>query len=104
MLGVYVREKHLLTLEEAVRKMTSMPAARLGLRDRGGLRPGMKADVVVFDPATVSDRATFADPRRFAIGFEAVLVNGKPVLLRGAPTGERPGRVLYGPARKSVPK
>ena len=64
----------------------------------------MKADVVVFDPATVSDRATFADPRRFATGFEAVLVNGKAVLLRGAPTGERPGRVLYGPAHESVPK
>ncbi|HEX8984730.1 MAG TPA: D-aminoacylase [Bryobacteraceae bacterium] len=103
-LGVYVRQKRLLTLAEAVRKMTSMPAARLGLRDRGGLRPGMKADVVVFDPATVSDRATFADPRRFATGFEAVLVNGKAVLLRGAPTGERPGRVLYGPAHESVPK
>jgi dihydroorotase/N-acyl-D-amino-acid deacylase len=93
-LGVYVREKKLLTLEEAVRKMTSMPAARLRLADRGLLRPGMKADIVVFDPATVADRATFAAPRRFAEGFTDVLVNGTTVILKGELTSNRPGQVL----------
>jgi dihydroorotase/N-acyl-D-amino-acid deacylase len=101
-LGVYVREKKLITIEEAIRKMTSMPAARLRLPDRGLLRPGMKADVVVFDPATVIDKATFSNPRQFAAGFDDVLVNGRPVILRGALTRERPGRVLYGPARRPV--
>jgi N-acyl-D-amino-acid deacylase len=101
-LGVYVREKKLLPLEEAIRKMTSFPAARLRLGDRGLLRPGMKADLVVFDPATVADRATYADPRRFATGFDDVLVNGRPVILNGALTAERPGRVLYGPAHRPM--
>ncbi len=101
-LGVYVREKRLLTVGEAVRKMTSLPAARLGLRDRGVLRAGMKADVAVFDPAAVADLATFAEPRRFAAGFDTVLVNGRPVILRGVLTAERPGRVLYGPAHIAV--
>lgn len=98
-LGVYVREKRLLTIEEAIRKMTSMPAARLRLPDRGLLRPGMMADIVVFDPAAVADRATFLNPRRFAAGFDYVLVNGKAVIHKGALTQERPGRVLRGPAR-----
>ncbi|HVX67878.1 MAG TPA: D-aminoacylase [Bryobacteraceae bacterium] len=104
-LGVYVREKHLLTLEEAVWKMTSLPAARLGLRDRGRLVRGAKADVVVFDPAAVADRATFARPRRFAAGFDDVLVNGRPVILGGVLTGERPGRVLTreSPAARTHP-
>ena len=101
-LGVYVREKKLITLEEAIRKMTSMPAGRLRLPDRGLLRPGMKADVVVFNPAMVADKATFANPRQFAVGFDDVLVNGRPVILRGELTRERPGRVLYGPAYRPV--
>lgn len=97
-LARYVRERNVLTLEEAVRKMTAMPAARLRLPDRGLLRPGMKADVVVFDPATVADRATYLSPHQYATGFADVLVNGRPVILNGQLTPDRPGRVLYGPA------
>jgi N-acyl-D-amino-acid deacylase len=97
-LAVYVREKRLLTLEEAVRKMTSFPAARLGLGDRGLVRPGMKADLVVFDPETVRDRATFDEPHRYADGVSLVLVNGQVVLDEGGMTRARPGRVLLGPA------
>ena len=97
-LGVYVREKKILTLEEAVRKMTALPAARLGLTDRGVLRPGMKADVVVFDPARVRDTATYEQPHQYAEGFSQVVVNGQLVFERGAMTSARPGRVLYGPA------
>jgi N-acyl-D-amino-acid deacylase len=100
-LAHYVRERKALRLEEAVRKMTSMPAARLRLADRGLLRPGMKADVVVFDPDKVSDRATFLKPHQYATGFANVLVNGRPVVLNGALTENRPGRVLYGPAAQS---
>ena len=98
-LGVYVREKKLLTLEEAVRKMTSFPAARLGLTDRGLLRPGMKADLAIFDPARVKDPATFAQPHQYAEGFSHVLVNGQVVFENGAMTAARPGVVLYGPGR-----
>ncbi|MGE5571169.1 MAG: N-acyl-D-amino-acid deacylase family protein [Rhodospirillales bacterium] len=97
-LGQYVREKKVLPLEEAVRKMTFLPAARLRLADRGLLRPGMKADVVVFDAETVADRATFLHPHQYATGFSAVLVNGRPVILNGKLTANRPGRVLWGPA------
>jgi N-acyl-D-amino-acid deacylase len=97
-LAVYVREKGLLTLEEAVRKMTSFPAARLGLGDRGLVRPGMKADLVVFDPGTVRDRATFDEPHRYAESVLLVLVNGQVVLDEGGMTDARPGRVLPGPA------
>jgi dihydroorotase/N-acyl-D-amino-acid deacylase len=97
-LAVYVREKKLLTLEEAVRKMTSFPAARLGLGDRGLVRPGMTADLVVLDPETVRDRATFDEPHRYAEGVSLVLVNGQVVLDEGGMTDARPGRVLFGPA------
>lgn len=97
-LARYVRERQALTLEEAVRKMTSLPAARLKLLDRGLLRPGMKADIAVFDPARVADKATFLQPHQYAQGFPWVLVNGKPVVANGAVTKERPGRILYGPA------
>lgn len=96
-LGEYVREKKLLTLEEAVRKMTSFPAARLNLPDRGLLSPGMKADIVVFDPERVADRSTYEKPHQFAEGFSYVLVNGQLVLTEGTITGARPGKVLYGP-------
>jgi len=99
-LGVYSREKGLLTLEEAVRKMTSLPAWRLGLRDRGILRPGMKADIAVFDPARVRDKATYENPHQYAEGFAEVIVNGQVIFERGAMTAARPGRVLYGPAHK----
>ncbi len=93
-LGLYVREKKVLTLEEAVRKMSSFPARRMGLPDRGLIRPGMKADVVVFDPNTVIDRATFEKPHQYAEGVSAVVVNGVVTLADGAMTGARGGRVL----------
>jgi dihydroorotase/N-acyl-D-amino-acid deacylase len=96
-LAVYVREKNILTLEDAVRKMSSYPAARIGLTDRGVLKPGMKADIAVFDPATVRDAATFEKPHQYAIGFPYVIVNGQVVYENGAMTAARPGRVLYGP-------
>jgi len=97
-LGRYVREKKTITLEDAVRKMSAMPAARLRLADRGLLRPGMKADIAVFDPATVADRATFEAPHQYAAGVSFVLVNGAVVVEDGRMTGARPGRVLWGPA------
>ena len=93
-LGRYVRERKLLTLSDAIRKMTSLPAARLGLRDRGTLAPGMKADVVVFDPGTIADRATFDAPHQLSTGMQWVLVNGEIVLAEGRHTGAKPGRVL----------
>jgi dihydroorotase/N-acyl-D-amino-acid deacylase len=98
-LGVYVREKKALTLEEAVRKMSAFPAARLHLADRGVLRPGMKADLSVFDPATVRDLATYTNPHQYAEGFAFVIVNGQVVFENGEMTAARPGRVLYGPGR-----
>lgn len=93
-LGRYVRERKVLTLEEAVRKMTSMPAQRVGLRDRGLLLPGLKADLVVFDPATIADKATFEQPHQYAVGVSHVLVNGVFVVEEGKTTGARPGKVL----------
>jgi dihydroorotase/N-acyl-D-amino-acid deacylase len=93
-LGVYVREKKVLTLEEAVRKMAGFPAQRMGLMDRGLLRVGMKADVVVFNPATVIDRATFEKPHQYAEGVSAVVVNGQLALADGKTTGARAGRTL----------
>ena len=93
-LGVYVREKHVLTLEDAVRKMTSFPAQRMGIEDRGILRPGLKADIVVFDPATIIDKATFEKPHQYAEGVSTVVVNGRITLSNGKMTGERAGRAL----------
>ncbi|WZO99992.1 D-aminoacylase [Isosphaeraceae bacterium EP7] len=93
-LGVYARERGVLRVEEAVRKMTSLNANKLGLTDRGLLRPGMYADVVVFDPDTVIDRSTFLEPFAYNEGIEAVIVNGVPVLEAGKPTGAKPGRAL----------
>lgn len=99
-LGRYVRERGVLTLEEAVRKMSGATAARLGLQDRGLLREGFFADVAVFDPERVIDRATFEQPHQYAAGVEYVLVNGVLVVDGGEHTGARPGRVLYGPGRR----
>lgn len=93
-LGVYVRGTHLLTLEDAVRKMTSLNASKLGLRDRGELRAGAFADVTLFDPAKVTDRSTFETPFQYGEGVEFVVVNGRVVLDHGSPTGDRPGRTL----------
>ena len=97
-LGRYVREQKVLTLEDAVRKMTSLPAQRLGLSDRGVVREGLKADVMLFDPNLVRDRATFEQPHQYAEGVTLVVINGEVVFENGAMTGKRPGRVLYGPA------
>jgi N-acyl-D-amino-acid deacylase len=93
-LGLYVRERGWLTLPEAIRKMTSLPAQRLGWKDRGMLREGAFADMVLFDPDTVIDRSTFAEPTLTPIGIEKVFVNGVAVWSDGKATGERPGRVL----------
>lgn len=98
-LGLYVREKKVISLEEAVRKMSGYPAQRLKIWDRGLLRPGMKADVVIFDAATVADQATFEKPHQYSVGFRDVIVNGKIVLKDGGVTAARPGVVLYGPGR-----
>jgi N-acyl-D-amino-acid deacylase len=77
-----------------VAKLTSVPAARLGLDDRGVIRPGAFADLVVFDPATVRDEASYVDPARYPSGVDHVIVNGRPAILSGSETGERPGRLL----------
>ena len=96
-LGKYVREERLIPLEEAVRRFTSRPAARVGLRDRGLLRPGFKADLAIFDPAAIRDVSTFADPNHYSVGVRHVFVNGRAVVADGRITEERPGRVLRGP-------
>jgi dihydroorotase/N-acyl-D-amino-acid deacylase len=100
-LSTYVRERHVITLEDAVRKMSAAPAARIGLVDRGILRPGMKADIAVFDPARVRDIATYDKPHQYAEGFSHVIVNGEIAYENGAMTTARPGRVLYGPGKRS---
>jgi N-acyl-D-aspartate/D-glutamate deacylase len=96
-LAEYVRGQHTMTLEEAVRKMTSQAASRVGITDRGILRPGMLADLAVFDPATIKDVATYNDPLHYSIGVKYVFVNGRPVVVDGKITDERPGRALRGP-------
>jgi len=95
-LGVYAREQHTMSLEEAVRKMTSLAASRVGLLDRGILRPGAFADIAVFDPKTIRDTATFSDPMHYSVGVRYVFVNGRPVVWDGAITAERPGRPVRG--------
>jgi N-acyl-D-amino-acid deacylase len=87
----YVRERKLLTLEEAVHKMTGLSAAHVGIADRGVIRPGAYADLVLFDPDTVADRATYEDPLALSVGVERVWVNGVPVWAEGRPTREHPG-------------
>jgi dihydroorotase/N-acyl-D-amino-acid deacylase len=96
-LGKYVRDESVIPLEDAVRKMSSSVADRLGLRDRGLIRAGLKADVIVFDPETVADRATFADPHQLSVGIDDVWVNGTRVLANGSHTGAYPGQRVYGP-------
>lgn len=95
-LGTYVRDQRLLTVEDAVRKFTSRPAARMGLLDRGLLRPGFKADITVFDLATVQDRSTYTQPNQYSTGIRHVLVNGQAVVSDGAITDARPGQVIRG--------
>jgi len=100
-LGKYVRDEHLLTLPEAIRKLAALPSANLGLDRRGLLKPGMFADVVVFDPATIADKATYEKPHVYAVGVRDVFVNGVQVLKNGEHTGKKPGRALWGPGRAS---
>jgi len=100
-LGRYVREEQLISLEEAVRKITSANAAKVRLYDRGLLRPGQWADITVFNPEMIIDHATFEKPHQYATGVEYVIVNGRPVLERGKHTGARPGAILYGQGHKS---
>jgi dihydroorotase/N-acyl-D-amino-acid deacylase len=101
-LGKYVRDDHTLSLEEAVRKMTSFPAARAQLKARGLLKEGMFADIVAFDPATVRSASTFADPLHYAVGIPYVAVNGQLVVDNGKITDARPGRILYGPGKRDA--
>ena len=96
-LGKYVRDEKVLSLEEAVRKMTSLPASRMGLAGRGILRPGMVADIATFDPSTVRERSTYADPLHYSEGIPFVMVNGQLVVDGGRITDARPGRALMGP-------
>jgi N-acyl-D-amino-acid deacylase len=98
-LGRYVRDEKVLTLEDAIRKMTSANASKIGIYDRGLLRPGMWADVTVFDPATVIDNSVWERPHQYASGIEYVFVNGVLVLQKGQHTGARPGAILYGPGK-----
>jgi len=101
-LGKYVRDEHVIPLEDAIRKMSSAVADRLSLHDRGLLEPGMFADVVVFDPATIGDRATYEQPKQLSVGVRDVWVNGVQVLRDGAHTGAKPGRALRGPGYRRV--
>ena len=98
-LGKYVREEGVIPLEDAIRKMTSAVADRLGLRERGLLRAGAFADIVVFDPNTITDRSTFTDPHQLSVGVRDVWVNGARVLRGGQHTGAMPGHVVDGPGR-----
>jgi N-acyl-D-amino-acid deacylase len=99
-LGKYVREERLISLEEAVRRLTSLPAANLKISDRGSIKPGFFADIAVFDPNTIIDNATFDEPKQYATGMVHVFVNGVQVLKNGEHTGAKPGRVVYGPGKR----
>lgn len=99
-LGKYVREENIIGLEEAIRRMTSLPAQKFKLSDRGLLREGMAADIVIFDEATVKDKSTFEQPHQYSQGFQYVLVNGALVIDNGSHTGTRSGKILYGPGKK----
>jgi len=98
-LGKYVRDEKVITLPEAIRRLSALPATNLGLDHRGMLKEGMFADVVVFDPATIADRATFEKPHQYAVGIKHVFVNGVQVLKDGEHTGAKPGRALWGPGK-----
>jgi N-acyl-D-amino-acid deacylase len=104
LLGKYVRDERVLSLAEAIRKMTKLPATNLQLKRRGELKAGHYADVVIFDPATIQDHATFDKPHQFATGVLHVLVNGVPVLKDGEHTGAKPGRFVKGPGYPQPPK
>jgi len=98
-LGYYIRERKLLPLPEAIKKVTSKPADKLGLMDRGSLKPGNFADIVIFDPETIADKATFIEPHQYPVGIDYVLVNGTTVIDHGRHTEKLPGKVLHGPGK-----
>jgi N-acyl-D-amino-acid deacylase len=100
-LSKYVRDDHVLSMADAIRKLSGLPATNLGLDGRGFVKEGMFADVVVFDPATIADKATFEKPHQYSVGMKHVFVNGQQVLKDGEHTGAKPGRVLAGPGKKS---
>lgn len=99
-LGKYVREEKIITLEEAIRRMTSLPAQKFGFKDRGLLREGYKADLVIFNPETVTDKATYDRPHAYSSGFSNVIVNGKVVINKDGHTGAKAGRVIWGPGKE----
>jgi N-acyl-D-amino-acid deacylase len=99
LLGRYTRDEKILSLSEAVRRLSGLPATNLELDRRGFLKDGMFADVVVFDPGTIADRATFEKPHQYAVGMKHVFVNGVQVLRDGEHTGAKPGLALWGPGR-----
>jgi N-acyl-D-amino-acid deacylase len=99
-LGKYVRDEKVVPMAEAVRRLSGLPATNLGLDHRGFLKEGMFADVVVFDPAIITDHATFEKPHQYAVGVKHVFVNGVQVLKDGEHTGAKPGRALWGPGKK----
>ena len=103
LLGKYVREEKLIPLEAAIHRLTSLPAANLRLDRRGALKPGYFADIVIFDPATVQDHATFEQPQQYATGVRDVFVNGVQVLKDGEHTGAKPGQVVRGPGWRGRP-
>jgi N-acyl-D-amino-acid deacylase len=104
LLGKYVRGEQLIPLEQAVRKLSALPAENLGLQNRGRLAPGYFADLAIFDPAKIQDHATFAEPHQYATGMVHVFVNGSQVLEGGEHTGATPGRAVWGPGRKAPPE
>jgi N-acyl-D-amino-acid deacylase len=97
LLGKYVRDEKAANLADAIRRLTSLPAANLSLRQRGSLKPGYYADVVLFDPATIQDHANYAKPHQLSTGISEVFVNGVQVLKDGKHTGAKPGRFVRGP-------
>jgi dihydroorotase/N-acyl-D-amino-acid deacylase len=98
----YVHDEHRLTLQDAIRKFTSLPAQRMGFADRGVLKQGMWADIAIFDPEQIHDVATFENPNQLAVGMRYVLVNGVPVIARGKATSALPGKVLRGPGQRAA--
>jgi N-acyl-D-amino-acid deacylase len=98
-LGKYIRDEKVIPMKEAIRRLSGLAATNLGLDHRGFLKEGMFADVVVFDSATISDRATFEKPHQYAVGVKQVFVNGVQVIKDGEHTGAKPGRALWGPGK-----
>jgi N-acyl-D-amino-acid deacylase len=99
LLGKYVRDEKVIPMKEAIRRLSGLPATNLGLDHRGFLKEEMFADVIVFDPATIADRATFDKPHQYAVGMKHVFVNGVQVIKDGEHTGAKPGRALWGPGK-----